>query len=190
MDEFVVRDAKWVDLSRENSTEPYFYDDCFQESNRKNVKGSLVFRKDKHFSLFVVVPANQWKEFEDSQLEATAPAPVGLVIRQCQRLRPQPILASSSLSESIRSTFTTLLAPVTSSNPEPQDLSHSHSSNTHRRLFDTDSSTTSSGLPAVTEHASTLPRSVPQTRTSESSSLPVTSNFKVRVHITSIKSIH
>jgi len=61
--DFVVRDASWVDLSgHPEPHRPYFYSECLQPS-RKNTK-TPVF-KTKQFSLYVVVPALQWKEYED-----------------------------------------------------------------------------------------------------------------------------
>jgi len=60
-DEFVVRDTEWVDLSAHNSHLPYFYAQCLQPA-RKNSKA--VAFKAKQFTLYVVVPAAQWAEYE------------------------------------------------------------------------------------------------------------------------------
>ncbi|KAF8120086.1 hypothetical protein EV363DRAFT_1481757, partial [Boletus edulis] len=65
VDEFTVRDAKWVDLSRVSPMQSYFYEDCLQQSSQKMSKGSMVFKKDKQFALFVVIPEAQWEEFEN-----------------------------------------------------------------------------------------------------------------------------
>ncbi|KAI6115138.1 hypothetical protein EV401DRAFT_2073755 [Pisolithus croceorrhizus] len=61
--EFVVRDSSWVDLSSHpDSNRPYFYHECLQPNSRKNAKLPLVF-KSKQFSLYVVVPTAQWKDY-------------------------------------------------------------------------------------------------------------------------------
>ena len=60
--EFIVRDAKWVDLSRHPSSDPYFYADCLHPSTRKNSKATVF--KSKQFSLHVVIPERQWMEYE------------------------------------------------------------------------------------------------------------------------------
>ncbi|KAJ8586860.1 hypothetical protein M405DRAFT_843570 [Rhizopogon salebrosus TDB-379] len=59
--EFVVRDGGWVDLSTHRHSEPYFYSQCVQQS-RKGAK-TLSF-KTKQFTLLVVVPESQWREYE------------------------------------------------------------------------------------------------------------------------------
>ncbi|KAI5988303.1 hypothetical protein F5J12DRAFT_930080 [Pisolithus orientalis] len=61
--EFIIRDASWVDLSTHPELHwPYFYSSCIQ-ANRKNAK-TPVF-KTKQFSLYIVIPASQWKEYEE-----------------------------------------------------------------------------------------------------------------------------
>ncbi|KIO10693.1 hypothetical protein M404DRAFT_20945 [Pisolithus tinctorius Marx 270] len=63
-DEFIVRDTSWVNLlDHPDRNRPYFYGECVQPGTRKNAK-SLVF-KSKQFSLYVVVPAVQWKDYEN-----------------------------------------------------------------------------------------------------------------------------
>ncbi|KAI6156785.1 hypothetical protein BKA82DRAFT_148342 [Pisolithus tinctorius] len=60
-DEFVVCDTNWVDLAAHRSPLPYFYAQCVQPV-RKNPK-AMSF-KPKQFTLYVVVPASQWVEYE------------------------------------------------------------------------------------------------------------------------------
>ncbi|KIN98201.1 hypothetical protein M404DRAFT_91998, partial [Pisolithus tinctorius Marx 270] len=60
-DEFVVRDTDWVDLGAHRDPGPYFYSQCFQAA-RRNPK-AMAF-KSKQFTLYVVVPAPQWIEYE------------------------------------------------------------------------------------------------------------------------------
>ncbi|KAI5983654.1 hypothetical protein EDD15DRAFT_2376184 [Pisolithus albus] len=60
-DEFTVRDTDWVDLAEHQSLVPFFYSQCLQPA-RKNPK-AMSF-KSKQFTLYVVVPAAQWLEFE------------------------------------------------------------------------------------------------------------------------------
>lgn len=60
-DEFNVRDTDWVDLGEHHSLVPYFYSQCLQPA-RKNARG-MAF-KSKQFTLYVVVPAAQWVEYE------------------------------------------------------------------------------------------------------------------------------
>ena len=60
--EFIVRDNKWVDLSKHLSFQAYFYNDCLHPRNQKGAKG-VVF-KTKQFALFVIVPEFQWGQFE------------------------------------------------------------------------------------------------------------------------------
>ncbi|KAG2114132.1 hypothetical protein DEU56DRAFT_919630 [Suillus clintonianus] len=61
-DEFVVRDAKWVDLSKHPAGEPYFLSQCLQ-AGRKDSK-TMVF-KTKQFALMVVAPQARWLEYEN-----------------------------------------------------------------------------------------------------------------------------
>lgn len=84
--EFMVRDTKWVDLMRHPSTQPYFYGDCLNASNRKNSK-AMVF-KTKQFGLFVIVPEAQWEQFEAfrDKLEAPSPEPT-----PSRRVSQQPL---------------------------------------------------------------------------------------------------
>ncbi|KAI6167714.1 hypothetical protein EDD17DRAFT_858114 [Pisolithus thermaeus] len=60
-DEFTVRDTNWVDLAEHRSPVPFFYSQCLQPAH-KNPK-AMTF-KSKQFTLYVVVPAAQWLEFE------------------------------------------------------------------------------------------------------------------------------
>lgn len=59
-EEFVVRDAAWVDLSGHSPTVPYFLAQCLVQS-RRGPKTTTF--KTKRFSLMVVVPAAQWSEY-------------------------------------------------------------------------------------------------------------------------------
>ncbi|KAI6032479.1 hypothetical protein EDC04DRAFT_2898066 [Pisolithus marmoratus] len=60
-DEFTVHDTDWVDLAAHPSPLPYFYSQCVQPVC-KNPK-AVVF-KPKQFTLYVVVPAAQWLEYD------------------------------------------------------------------------------------------------------------------------------
>jgi len=84
--EFIVHDAKWVDLMKHPSAQPYFYGDCLNASNRKNSK-AIVF-KTKQFGLFVIVPKAQWEEFKafHDKLEPSSPPPT-----RSQRVSWQPL---------------------------------------------------------------------------------------------------
>ncbi|KAI6004803.1 hypothetical protein EDD15DRAFT_2359683 [Pisolithus albus] len=73
-DEFIVRDSKWVDLSRHASTQGYFYNECLHASNRKGSKATVF--KSKQFMLFVVVPAKQWEEFEKFREKLQSSPPI------------------------------------------------------------------------------------------------------------------
>ncbi|KAI5988557.1 hypothetical protein EDD15DRAFT_2371224 [Pisolithus albus] len=73
-DEFVVRDSKWVDLTRHPSPQPYFYSECLHASNRKGSKATVF--KSKQFMLFVIVPARQWEEFEAFREKLQSSPPV------------------------------------------------------------------------------------------------------------------
>ncbi|KAI6105969.1 hypothetical protein EDD16DRAFT_1633063 [Pisolithus croceorrhizus] len=59
--EFTVHDTDWVDLAEHRSPVPFFYSQCLQPAH-KNPK-AMTF-KSKQFTLYVVVPAAQWLEFE------------------------------------------------------------------------------------------------------------------------------
>lgn len=61
VEEFVIRDAAWVDLSGHPQSVPYFYDQCLQPS----CKGNKSIFKSKQFALMVVVPEVQWSEYEN-----------------------------------------------------------------------------------------------------------------------------
>ncbi|KAG1830255.1 hypothetical protein DFJ58DRAFT_848508 [Suillus subalutaceus] len=60
-EEFVVRDATWVDLSGHLPAIPYFLAQCLVQS-RRGPKTTTF--KTKQFLLMVVVPAAQWSEYE------------------------------------------------------------------------------------------------------------------------------
>ncbi|KAG1902498.1 uncharacterized protein F5891DRAFT_1186621 [Suillus fuscotomentosus] len=73
VEEFIIRDAAWVDLSNHPQLVPYFYDQCLQPS-RKGTKSTF---KSKQFALMVVVPEAQWNEYENwlelrAEMEAEA----------------------------------------------------------------------------------------------------------------------
>ena len=72
---FVVHDAKWIDLSKHPSLQPYFYNKCLHASNRKGSKAPVF--KSKQFGLFIIVPEHQWEEFEmfRDKLKASPPPP-------------------------------------------------------------------------------------------------------------------
>ncbi|KIK77273.1 hypothetical protein PAXRUDRAFT_17625 [Paxillus rubicundulus Ve08.2h10] len=73
VDEFVIRDAKWVDLSQHSPLLPYFYHECLHQASCKNSK-AMVF-KTKQFSLYVVIPEGQWNSMDKFQekLETAEP---------------------------------------------------------------------------------------------------------------------
>jgi len=62
IEEFVVRDAMWVDLSTHKASIPYFLSQCMVTS--KKVSKASTF-KTKQFALMVVVPEAQWNEYEE-----------------------------------------------------------------------------------------------------------------------------
>ncbi|KAG2159141.1 uncharacterized protein EDB93DRAFT_1245690 [Suillus bovinus] len=70
VEEFIIRDAAWVDLSNHPPSVPYFYDQCLQPSR----KGTESTFKSKQFMLMVVVPEAQWNKYENwlEQIEAEA----------------------------------------------------------------------------------------------------------------------
>ncbi|KAG2029448.1 hypothetical protein BDR03DRAFT_1018380 [Suillus americanus] len=73
VEEFIIRDAAWVDLSNHLQSIPYFYDQCLQPSR----KGTKSIFKSKQFALMVVVPEVQWNEYENwlelrAEMEAEA----------------------------------------------------------------------------------------------------------------------
>ncbi|KIO08033.1 hypothetical protein M404DRAFT_135048 [Pisolithus tinctorius Marx 270] len=101
--EFVVRDSSWVDLaSFPEPMQPYFYNECLHAASRKNSK-TMVF-KPKQFSLFVVVPEAQWREYEnyanklaeDAMSTMDAEPNTGSLCRPNKHSVPAPIPASSS----------------------------------------------------------------------------------------------
>ncbi|KIO08753.1 hypothetical protein M404DRAFT_22604 [Pisolithus tinctorius Marx 270] len=101
--EFVVRDSSWVDLaSFPEPMQPYFYNKCLHAASRKNSK-TMVF-KLKQFSLFVVIPEAQWREYEnyadklaeDAMSTMDAEPNTGSLCRPNKRSVPAPIPASSS----------------------------------------------------------------------------------------------
>ncbi|KIM69880.1 hypothetical protein SCLCIDRAFT_102259 [Scleroderma citrinum Foug A] len=71
--EFIVRDSKWVDLTRHPSTQPYFYSECIHPSNQKGSKATAF--KTKQFGLFVIVPEMQWEEFDTFREKLEPPQP-------------------------------------------------------------------------------------------------------------------
>ncbi|KAG1780113.1 hypothetical protein EV702DRAFT_1277004 [Suillus placidus] len=62
IEEFVVRDAVWVDLSTHKASVPYFISQCMVPSK----KGSKApTSKTKQFALMVVIPEAQWNDYEE-----------------------------------------------------------------------------------------------------------------------------
>ncbi|KAG2053036.1 hypothetical protein BDR06DRAFT_972523 [Suillus hirtellus] len=61
-DEFVVWDAKWVDLSKHPAGEPYFLSQCLQAGCKDS---KVMIFKTNQFTLMVVAPWAQWLEYED-----------------------------------------------------------------------------------------------------------------------------
>jgi hypothetical protein len=61
-DEFVVWDAKWVDLSKHPAGEPYFLSQCLQAGHKDS---KVMIFKTKQFALMVVAPWARWLEYED-----------------------------------------------------------------------------------------------------------------------------
>ncbi|KAG1786134.1 uncharacterized protein HD556DRAFT_1313689 [Suillus plorans] len=62
IEEFVVRDAVWVDLFTHKASVPYFISQCMVPS-KKGSKAPTF--KTKQFALMVVVPEAQWNEYEE-----------------------------------------------------------------------------------------------------------------------------
>lgn len=62
IEEFIVRDAMWVDLSTHKASIPYFLLQCMVAS--KKVSKASMF-KTKQFALMVVIPEAQWNEYEE-----------------------------------------------------------------------------------------------------------------------------
>ncbi|KIK82079.1 hypothetical protein PAXRUDRAFT_154601, partial [Paxillus rubicundulus Ve08.2h10] len=62
--EFMVQDAKWVNLLQHPPTEPYFYLECFHPNSHKNARSAMVF-KPKQFSLYIVIPESQWDNIQE-----------------------------------------------------------------------------------------------------------------------------
>ncbi|KAG1730901.1 hypothetical protein EDB19DRAFT_2010419 [Suillus lakei] len=62
IEEFVVRDAVWVNLATHKASIPYFISQCMVPS-KKGSKAPVF--KTKQFALMVVVPESQWNEYEE-----------------------------------------------------------------------------------------------------------------------------
>ncbi|KAG2035985.1 hypothetical protein BDR03DRAFT_1012103 [Suillus americanus] len=60
VEEFVIRDAAWMDLANHPQPVPYFYDQCLLPSR----KGTKSIFKSKQFVLMVVVPEVQWNKYK------------------------------------------------------------------------------------------------------------------------------
>ncbi|KIO10987.1 hypothetical protein M404DRAFT_127521, partial [Pisolithus tinctorius Marx 270] len=110
-DEFIVRDASWVNLlDHPDRNRPYFYGECVQPGTRKNAK-SLVF-KSKQFSLYVVIPAAQWKDYEnfvERLEEGTPPTPLQPTVSTDYATKPhQPVVNSPSTRARIVDSFSSV----------------------------------------------------------------------------------
>ncbi|KAG2751398.1 hypothetical protein P692DRAFT_20727424 [Suillus brevipes Sb2] len=62
IEEFVVRDAVWVNLATHKALVPYFISQCMVPS-KKGSKAPTF--KSKQFTLMVIVPEAQWNEYEE-----------------------------------------------------------------------------------------------------------------------------
>ncbi|KAI5990965.1 hypothetical protein EDD15DRAFT_2197753 [Pisolithus albus] len=127
-DVFIVHDSKWVDLGRHPSPQSYFYNDCLHASNWKGLK-AMVF-KSKQFMLFVIVPANQWEEFEAFQEKLHSSPPTHA--RPMLLANPCP----SSLARSTVSTPGVSHRPLTSAPSTPLLLSKEVISMASRSVFE------------------------------------------------------
>ncbi|KAG2112686.1 uncharacterized protein F5147DRAFT_771228 [Suillus discolor] len=104
VEEFVIRDAAWVDLSNHPQSVPYFYDQCLQPS-RKGTKSTF---KSKQFALMVVVPEAQWNEYE-SWLELRAEMEAEAIRTSCTQ-SSERATAHTAVGFNVPSSATTSLA--------------------------------------------------------------------------------
>ncbi|KAG1885904.1 uncharacterized protein F5891DRAFT_1201454 [Suillus fuscotomentosus] len=104
VEEFIIRDAAWVDLSNHPQLVPYFYDQCLQPS-RKGTKSTF---KSKQFALMVVVPEAQWNEYEN-WLELRAEMEAEAIRTSCTQ-SSEHATAHTAVSFNVPSSATTSLA--------------------------------------------------------------------------------
>ncbi|KAG2342758.1 hypothetical protein BDR05DRAFT_1000732 [Suillus weaverae] len=127
IEEFIIRDAMWVDLSTHMALFPYFFSQCMIPS-KKGSKG-LTF-KTKQFSLMVVIPEAQWNEYEEWVEKAdevptrqrVLPTSISEASQSHQAVSCQPIIIppTSQLSTSTKRTHTRCnLSTSTSSSSPP-----------------------------------------------------------------------
>ncbi|KAG1893352.1 uncharacterized protein F5891DRAFT_1196492 [Suillus fuscotomentosus] len=104
VEEFIIRDAAWVDLSNHPQLVPYFYDQCLQPS-RKGTKSTF---KSKQFALMVVVLEAQWNEYEN-WLELRAEMEAEAIRTSCTQ-SSEHATAHTAVSFNVPSSATTSLA--------------------------------------------------------------------------------
>ncbi|KAG1730994.1 hypothetical protein EDB19DRAFT_1912656 [Suillus lakei] len=124
VNEFIVRDSAWVDLSNHRWSVAYFYDQCQQLS----CKGSKTTTfKSRQFALMVIVPETQWIEYENWREDAEMNAACIGQCPACKVITPQvPSSVQSSVDlESELGTAQTNDGATTSDNRSHQ---HTHSS--------------------------------------------------------------
>ena len=61
INEFIIHDMEWVNLTAHNSLAPYFYFQCLHATCKD---ANICTFKPKQFALFVVVPATQWADYK------------------------------------------------------------------------------------------------------------------------------
>ncbi|KAG1896152.1 uncharacterized protein F5891DRAFT_1193385 [Suillus fuscotomentosus] len=104
VEEFIIRDAAWVDLSNHPQLVPYFYDQCLQPS----CKGTKLTFKSKQFALMVIVPEAQWNEYEN-WLELHAEMEAEAIRTSCTQ-SSEHATAHTAVSFNVPSSATTSLA--------------------------------------------------------------------------------
>ncbi|KAG2090557.1 hypothetical protein BD769DRAFT_1395777 [Suillus cothurnatus] len=130
IEEFVVRDAVWVDLSMHKASVPYFILQCMVPS-KKGLKAPIF--KTKQFALMVIVPEAQWNDYEE-WVENTE----NLAARQVQVRVQQVIETTENVTTALQSASTSTQNVTLPSASESTKWSHRRtttpSSPPHKRL--------------------------------------------------------
>ncbi|KAG2344991.1 hypothetical protein BDR05DRAFT_998601 [Suillus weaverae] len=120
VNEFIVRDSGWVDLSNHPRSVAYFYDQC-QQPSRKGSKTTTF--KSKQFMLMVIVPETQWIEYENWWEDAEMNA--ARIVDLESELDTVPTNDGATTSDNVPSN---ILPTTTVTTSTKQSHQHTHSS--------------------------------------------------------------
>ena len=135
-----------MDLTKYTNDHPYFYDGCLHSGKGKNSRAATVF-KTAQFSLFIIVPAGQWLEFEDFREKCECKRPMSqapfILAPRAHQLLTHHIIPPNSVDISIQSANSTSSLSTISDSHSFNAISASISAKRHHQCSGTNTSSQS-----------------------------------------------